>query len=170
MCKYVCLCLLPRQTPHLPQAFPPGFVYFYLQCYISRSFCINDVLLLDLPESPPSPKAPDPPIVTVFMSQCAKSTPGLELPEALLTTLGGHKAIFMQPDLSILPSSLRPRIVNDRVLEETPPCHWMLCARRRRSRSSAGGTCKRPSSQTRGSSKVERSFQIHHFPRSRTKD
>lgn len=67
------------------------------------------------------------PIVTcVYFSYqlCAKSAPGSELPEALLTILGGHKAIFMQPDLPILPSLPRPRIVNDHVLEETPPCRW----------------------------------------------
>lgn len=42
--------------------------------------------------------------------------------EALLPTRGGHKAIFMQPGLPILPSLPWPRIVNDCILEETPPC------------------------------------------------
>lgn len=68
------------------------------------------------------------------------------LPEALLTTLRRHKAIFMQPDLPILLSLPRPRIVNDHVLEETPPCHWTLWAKR--GRNSAGGTCMMPVSQT----------------------
>lgn len=70
-------------------------------------------------------------------------------PEALLTNLGGHKAIFMQPDLPLLPSLPRPRIVSDHVLEETPPCNWMLWAKKRGS--SAEGIYMRPSSQPRGS-------------------
>lgn len=88
-------------------------------------------------------------------------------PEALLTTLGGHKAIFMQPNLPILPSLPRPRIVNDRVLEETPPCHWVLGAKRRGNR--AGGPCMRPNLKA-PNSKV-RGFDSHPpLPRSLPKD
>lgn len=83
--------------------------------------------------------------------------------EALLTTLGRHKAIFMQPDLPILPSLPGPRIVNERVLEETPPCHWVLGAKRMGSK--AAGTCMRPSlkaqsSKVRGFSSDNTTFLV----------
>lgn len=51
----------------------------------------------------------------------------------------------MRPDLPILLSLPRPRIVNDHVLEGTPPCRWTLWAKRRRN--SAGGTRAVPVSQ-----------------------
>lgn len=103
------------------------------------------------------PPRPDhlwfPPVTQVhFLMLLALCKGGLQTwgwPEALLTNLGGHKAIFMQPDLPLLPSLPRPRIVSDHVLEETPPCNWMLWAKKRGS--SAEGIYMRPSSQPRGS-------------------
>lgn len=120
----------------------------HLHCHMPRSFMVApaavaaglQVLLL-------------PPLLLVFMASCcplcAKSTLacGCQRLCLQLWALRRHKAIFMQPDRPILLSWPRPRIVNDHVLEETPPCHCMLWASKRR-RNSAGGTCMMPISQT----------------------
>ena len=91
--------------------------------------------------------------ILVFISQIADSMQRLlhawSWAEALLTVLGGHKAIFMQPDLPFLPSWPGPRIVNYPVLEETPPCHWVLWAKKRGNR--AGSTVMKPGHKAQSS-------------------
>lgn len=62
----------------------------------------------------------------VVLPTLGKGCSGLELGRGSAYNSGRAQAIFMQPDLPLLLSLPRPRIVNDHVLEETLPC--LVCS------------------------------------------
>lgn len=88
------------------------------------------------------------PIVLVFTSRYCRcyakySRLGARQKLCLQLREGTRQSLCNLTCPSSLPPSLpKPRIVNDHVLEETPPCPWVLRAKRKRSR--VGGTCMRP--------------------------
>lgn len=130
MCAHEFLCQGREGQPAIvPQEGFPARLSASSHCHVARSGHSGNILL-PAPHSPHQDlQTSDSPSFCLLLSvanSLQRAPRASSWAEVLLTTLGRHKAIFMQPDLPILPALPGPRIVNDHVLEETPPCHWVL--------------------------------------------